>query len=122
MTPTSSFIPFFFFNDTATTEIYTLSLHDALPISTWPRPQSLDHRVVVQAPPALEDEHRPHGHVDRPTLGGERRAIAGGESLGHRLRSPGTHATHAIHRDACDVAGRRIRHPRKDDVGSEVGV
>src|SRR3712207_6975342 len=27
----------FFFNDTATTEIYTLSLHDALPISTGPR-------------------------------------------------------------------------------------
>src|SRR3989449_5024125 len=31
--PTSFF--FFFFNDTATTEIYTLSLHDALPISFW---------------------------------------------------------------------------------------
>src|SRR5262245_65020281 len=30
------FFLFFFFNDTATTEIYTLSLHDALPISsTW---------------------------------------------------------------------------------------
>src|SRR5580658_11302718 len=28
----SSFLFFFFFNDTATTEIYTLSLHDALPI------------------------------------------------------------------------------------------
>src|SRR2546428_11629666 len=28
-----SLIFFFFFNDTATTEIYTLSLHDALPIS-----------------------------------------------------------------------------------------
>src|SRR5215813_10934979 len=29
-------LSFFFFNDTATTEIYTLSLHDALPISrTW---------------------------------------------------------------------------------------
>src|SRR5574344_3133396 len=27
-----SFFCFFFFNDTATTEIYTLSLHDALPI------------------------------------------------------------------------------------------
>src|SRR5256885_11979649 len=27
-----SFFLFFFFNDTATTEIYTLSLHDALPI------------------------------------------------------------------------------------------
>src|SRR6266478_7931720 len=30
------FLGFFFFNDTATTEIYTLSLHDALPI--LPRP------------------------------------------------------------------------------------
>src|SRR6266571_41123 len=29
---------FFFFNDTATTEIYTLSLHDALPISCRTRP------------------------------------------------------------------------------------
>src|SRR5207342_3845323 len=29
------FFFFFFFNDTATTEIYTLSLHDALPISTF---------------------------------------------------------------------------------------
>src|SRR5574341_2547952 len=29
----SHIIFFFFFNDTATTEIYTLSLHDALPIS-----------------------------------------------------------------------------------------
>src|SRR2546422_3690110 len=29
-----SFFFFFFFNDTATTEIYTLSLHDALPIYT----------------------------------------------------------------------------------------
>src|SRR3989442_3276978 len=29
---------FFFFNDTATTEIYTLSLHDALPISFQLRP------------------------------------------------------------------------------------
>src|SRR2546422_9054554 len=32
LSPPFSF--FFFFNDTATTEIYTLSLHDALPIST----------------------------------------------------------------------------------------
>src|SRR3712207_8340003 len=29
---------YFFFNDTATTEIYTLSLHDALPISVRPGP------------------------------------------------------------------------------------
>src|SRR2546430_17708583 len=31
-----TFVIFFFFNDTATTEIYTLSLHDALPISASP--------------------------------------------------------------------------------------
>src|SRR3954449_13492669 len=30
--PAGSVFVFFFFNDTATTEIYTLSLHDALPI------------------------------------------------------------------------------------------
>src|SRR6266850_6313883 len=40
---------FFFFNDTATTEIYTLSLHDALPIST-------DRRAVAN--PAKEDVTR----------------------------------------------------------------
>src|SRR2546425_6749644 len=49
---------FFFFNDTATTEIYTLSLHDALPIldalRVHPRPRS-ERRVCgvgggVQAP------------------------------------------------------------------------
>src|SRR2546429_15533 len=32
MLPPSQYFFFFFFNDTATTEIYTLSLHDALPI------------------------------------------------------------------------------------------
>src|SRR2546427_5942970 len=31
----------FFFNDTATTEIYTLSLHDALPISSWVRARGM---------------------------------------------------------------------------------
>src|SRR5260370_38507791 len=39
---------FFFFNDTATTEIYTLSLHDALPISAfWPRPRPWRSRSAV---------------------------------------------------------------------------
>src|SRR2546422_9636462 len=35
---------FFFFNDTATTEIYTLSLHDALPISTGRVPGAMAQR------------------------------------------------------------------------------
>src|SRR2546430_8934479 len=38
---------FFFFNDTATTEIYTLSLHDALPISVDFRCEASDHPEVV---------------------------------------------------------------------------
>src|SRR6185312_16618750 len=39
-------LTFFFFNDTATTEIYTLSLHDALPISALdgPLPRRRAHR------------------------------------------------------------------------------
>src|SRR2546422_4345103 len=38
---------FFFFNDTATTEIYTLSLHDALPIS-GAAARALQHRVAAR--------------------------------------------------------------------------
>src|SRR5258708_13552607 len=41
----------FFFNDTATTEIYTLSLHDALPIFADPRlPFELLRRQVRHVP------------------------------------------------------------------------
>ena len=46
----------FFFNDTATTEIYTLSLHDALPISLLPQ-----IRVTNRSPPAF----LVHTHDDR---------------------------------------------------------
>src|SRR3712207_8986378 len=47
-------LSFFFFNDTATTEIYTLSLHDALPICAGERRGALagedvDHRLVEVA-------------------------------------------------------------------------
>src|SRR5687767_15553632 len=60
-----SLIPFFFlffFNDTATTEIYTLSLHDALPI--WPRSSCMrpdgqrEDRGVFVA-----DSERPHAET-----------------------------------------------------------
>src|SRR5580698_11208954 len=40
-------ILFFFFNDTATTEIYTLSLHDALPISGLP-PVAIGENVFMR--------------------------------------------------------------------------
>src|SRR2546430_13198730 len=44
---------FFFFNDTATTEIYTLSLHDALPISTLPRCSRPAHGVRLPTAPMV---------------------------------------------------------------------
>src|SRR3712207_8867660 len=49
---------FFFFNDTATTEIYTLSLHDALPISA-PLPLSPPAR------PGTSPHRRPAGRSSR---------------------------------------------------------
>src|SRR5205823_14230491 len=76
---------FFFFIDTATTEIYTLSLHDALPISKllrmecwWPpllgqalwlfrprRPQEPSAELVDWPPPSLgcRDEPRSEEHT-----------------------------------------------------------
>src|SRR3712207_6917158 len=44
-----SYILFFFFNDTATTEIYTLSLHDALPIFVGRAAAALEHVRVGSA-------------------------------------------------------------------------
>src|SRR6266571_1348298 len=42
--------PLFFFNDTATTEIYTLSLHDALPIYQRPGGRRAPSRRVPAVP------------------------------------------------------------------------
>src|SRR3712207_7020064 len=51
---------FFFFNDTATTEIYTLSLHDALPISDGRRGTGVGvDRKHQAAPPAWDARSSP---------------------------------------------------------------
>src|SRR5258705_224055 len=63
---------FFFFNDTATTEIYTLSLHDALPIS--------DNDETDPAPaPACADglDNDGDGFIDYPADPGCSRAADG---------------------------------------------
>src|SRR2546425_9768430 len=59
MLPTLSFCFFFFFNDTATTEIYTLSLHDALPISA--RRPSAGDETHLGIEPARERREQPRG-------------------------------------------------------------
>ena len=49
-----SFFFIFFFNDTATTEIYTLSLHDALPILT--REPKLSANIYQTQPIILDED------------------------------------------------------------------
>src|SRR5256885_10238607 len=53
---------FFFFNDTATTEIYTLSLHDALPIYQQMRHarEVGDHRLAADVLAERQGEGRVH--------------------------------------------------------------
>src|SRR3712207_9551236 len=74
-------LTFFFFNDTATTEIYTLSLHDALPISQGPEAEARRVRRLAapglvrlgRAPlrPALQRErHAALGQGPRPPVAG----------------------------------------------------
>src|SRR5690349_23122477 len=73
MSPSS--LSFFFFNDPATTEIYTLSLHDALPISPEAPNQPADEirnpvitsSLISSAPAAV---HRSRSSRSNPSTGG----------------------------------------------------
>src|SRR3712207_8968158 len=68
-------VSIFFFNDTATTEIYTLSLHDALPISRHdrePRDAAVRRRRAV--PVALADVPLP-GQLPGAAVGAVRRRL-----------------------------------------------
>src|SRR5690348_18476419 len=70
-------LSFFFFNDTATTEIYTLSLHDALPIYREVR-RRRSLRELSRGASALGEHHRREG--------GQRRARS--EEHTSELQSP----------------------------------
>src|SRR6266699_5914638 len=63
--PLCLFFLFFFFNDTATTEIYTLSLHDALPILR-PAPDlrlKMDWGILVAGPEDRKSTRLNSSHV-----------------------------------------------------------
>src|SRR3712207_8640396 len=78
----------FFFNDTATTEIYTLSLHDALPIFDLDVAVGVEERhlqVGVDAALAEEAVHRLHQRL---------RLLGGGEVAGDR-KSTRLNSSHA---------------------------
>src|SRR2546430_14607094 len=83
---------FFFFNDTATTEIYTLSLHDALPISLYDYGAEIaiaghDHEYERFAP------QTPDGHLD--TVRGIR-AFVVGDRKSTRLNSSHSQISYAV--------------------------
>src|SRR5215471_5622795 len=80
------FFFFFFFNDTATTEIYTLSLHDALPIADWlPGDAPLPASVLCEVVAAV---HAVGGRVavhSQHAAGGAAAVEAGVDSLEHGM-------------------------------------
>src|ERR1039457_1936491 len=88
----------FFFNDTATTEIYTLSLHDALPISrNWAEvskpPGALIHNM--KASPPRSEEHTselqsPCNLVCRLLLEKKKKRRPGSRPLGPRVADEGS--------------------------------
>src|SRR6266542_6820323 len=100
----------FFFNDTATTEIYTLSLHDALPISVW---------FVVPDPPLVR---RGLGVALRRVLplllAPERSHVEVAPGAPHRLVAAAVDEVGAEH--AVTVADERVR--AVPLVHAEVGV
>src|SRR2546427_10795786 len=91
----------FFFNDTATTEIYTLSLHDALPISgaapLSDAQPAVDRRPGMARRPSADP--RDPGGLCRPGYAAHAAGVAGARSL-RRLEV-----------DAVD----RLEHPERDE-------
>src|SRR2546422_7687304 len=88
-----SLLFFFFFNDTATTEIYTLSLHDALPISRQRRQLRDLRRVVARRGPGREPRRRAHDrHGDRR----RDRARRAGDRKSTRLNSSHGYISYAV--------------------------
>src|SRR2546430_17000449 len=109
---------FFFFNDTATTEIYTLSLHDALPISHLSKPGSEDrarspHVALRTDPPGRPAFHHglpghrqaPDAAHGRPAEGRDEPARASAPRTRRQERPPPNGAA-ALH------TPRRGLHPR----------
>src|SRR3712207_7297431 len=93
----------FFFNDTATTEIYTLSLHDALPIWSGERLVGLERDVEVDGGAPAAPFGRVHRQVRAADQGvdvgvgpGERDAEAGTDRKSTRLNSSHANISYAV--------------------------
>src|SRR5258708_18332984 len=79
---------FFFFNDTATTEIYTLSLHDALPISS-----AACYHHALHETESVRVRPGPRAALPLPLLGRRARASSGS---GRDRKSTRLNSSHQI--------------------------
>src|SRR5256885_16638913 len=98
---------FFFFNDTATTEIYTLSLHDALPISTCATDSRCRRRRPARSRRAMYCGSRP-------------RAVEPGETQrgsGHELRVGSRSEEHTSElQSPCNLVCRLLLEKKKNQA------
>src|ERR1035441_7489819 len=117
--PASDGVNVFFFNDTATTEIYTLSLHDALPIS---RPQGHTPRSGHRQRQPVLPANTPH------TAGTRAPATRRQQRAGRRPRPAGRRARPAQTRPAHRRRRRRLpprhlpSHRRQDPLPAPPGL
>src|SRR5437867_11571803 len=81
ITPYTFLIFLFFFNDTATTEIYTLSLHDALPICGQDRDRKIDDGGQERRVGLLDVRRRGRGEE----AGADAARLASGHRVERRL-------------------------------------
>src|SRR2546425_13026381 len=92
---------FFFFNDTATTEIYTLSLHDALPIWNGAGPGKLLPHAAHDVADRGGERYR-HGDFGAP----DELRVAGEKADANRARRVGRHSDpEEIGRASCRERG-----------------
>src|SRR5256885_15905913 len=108
--PTVSF--FFFFNDTATTEIYTLSLHDALPICAERRLGEavachVGEGELAQVAQALGQQEGQDGPAHQEADGVDQAVIAAGHDRGRDAQEGG--GRHVVARNQIGRASCRER-------------
>src|SRR3989454_2200377 len=89
----------FFFNDTATTEIYTLSLHDALPISPRGDPPPFPRRPSA---PRRAPGRTPRGRPPRSPRG--------------RVRAPRSEEHTSELQSPCNLVCRLLLEKKKNDI------
>src|SRR5256885_16679788 len=113
---------FFFFNDTATTEIYTLSLHDALPIYEGGKPAARARRRTARG--GLRPEGRPvpagQEHADDHDSGSAAHPSAL-RCVAARPPTPARPGADAVRYPGAAEAGRQERRLRNAEDGPWAG-